>query len=113
MDAWIDLMDFVGRLNKVLGAFLVGDSTEESHHLGIQATALIFRLGLVVGFHGIVYRHDLSGVNTIFINNNVARQVAHRDNAVGGFHASLFNGIHIRIDVLARAVKFGCMHVNH
>ena len=113
VDARVDLMDLVCRLDEVLRSFLVGDSAEEGHHLGIQATALVLRLGLVVRLDGVVHRNDLVRVDAIFLNDDVARQIAHRDHAVGGFHATSLDGVNIRVDVLARAVELGGVHVHH
>ena len=106
------LEDLGGRLDEVVGAFLVGDASQEGHDL--VGDAPLGNLAAVLGeAHGVVHRDDLFGGNAVAVDDDVAREVRNGDHAVGGVHAGPLDGVDLRVDVLARAVVLRGVHVHH
>lgn len=62
--------------------------------------------------HGIVYRHDLVGRDAVAVDDDVAREVRNGDHPVCGMHACTFDGVDLRVDVLAAAVVFRGVHMH-
>lgn len=59
-----------------------------------------------------MHRHDLFGRNAVAVDDDVAGKVRNGDHAVRGVHARTFDGVDLRIDVLAAAVVFRGVHVH-
>ena len=100
-----------GRLDEVVGPLLIGDAPQEGDDLVPDAAfgGGALRLGEP---HGVVHRHHLFGRNAVAGDDDVAREVRHGDHTVGGLHARAFDGIGLRIDVLAAAVELRGVHVH-
>ena len=58
-----------------------------------------------------MHRDDLRGGDSVFLDHDVARKVAHRDHPVGFGHACPLDLVNLRVDVFAAAVEFGRVHV--
>ena len=103
---------FGRRLDEIVGAFLVGDPPEERHDLILHVPFALPGIPLVET-HRIVHGHDFVRRNPVFLDHDVARQVAHGNHAVGGFHAGPFDVIDRLVDMLAATIELGRVHVYH
>ena len=59
-----------------------------------------------------MYRHDLVGRDAVAVDDDVAREVRNGDHPVCGMHACTFDGVDLRVDVLAAAVVFRGVHMH-
>ena len=63
--------------------------------------------------HGIVHGHDLGGIDAVFVDDDVAREVADRDHAVGRLHAATLDGVHAGVHhIVGAAVERGRVHMD-
>ena len=107
-----DFLQHLGRgLDEIVGAFLVGDTPQERDDLVVHAPFGHFAVASGEP-HGIVYRHDLVGRDAVAVDDDVAREVRNGDHPVCGVHACAFDGVDLRIDVLAAAVVFRGVHMH-
>ncbi len=70
-------------------------------------------VGPAVEFHAVVHHFDLLGRDAVTADDDVAGIVAHRDDPGRRVHPAPFNVVDVLIDMLAAAVEFRRMHVNH
>jgi hypothetical protein len=61
---------------------------------------------------GVVDGKDLGGILMILIDDSGAREFRHAHDAVGVIHAVLLDGVDGGVDMSARTVKVGGMHMN-
>ena len=105
-------LEHLGRgLDEIVGPFLVGDTPQERDDLVVHAPFGHFALACGEP-HGIVYRHDLVGRDAVAVDDDVAREVRNGDHPVCGMHACTFDGVDLRVDVLAAAVVFRGVHMH-
>ena len=99
------------RLDEVVRSFLVGDASQKRDDLVVHGALLLFGL-LRSEPYRVVYRDDLFGRNAVFVDDDAAREVAHRHDAVGRFHSGAFDGVDLLVDAFAAAVELGGVHVH-
>ena len=106
-------LEHLGRsLDKVIGTLLIGDAAEERYDLVVDAALGGYALALGKA-HGIVYRDNLVGRNAVAVDDDLAREVRHGNNLVGGHHARTLDGVGLGIDILTRTVVLRSVHVHH
>ena len=82
------LEDLGGRLDEILGAFLESDPAQEGNHLVLE-TPLHVEILPAAEIHRVVDRNHLVRGYAVLVDNNVAGQIADRDDPVGSLHSPL------------------------
>jgi len=109
----VELEHLGGSLHKVFRPLLHGDSAEEGHDLVLRLGNLHVEQFLAQGHHGVVYGSHLGGVDAVFLDYGLAREVRYGDDMVGVEHAVALDVEHCGIDVAARAVIVGGVHMDY
>ena len=97
--------------DEVLRTFLHRDTTEESNEFVFP-----FRLGELFGMlqrlYGIMHRADLARVDSVFLDDGVAREVTYAHDMIRLFHTAFLDGEDGGVDVTATTVEVGRMDVD-
>ena len=97
---------YLGRsFDKILRTLLEGDTSKEGDDFVFHSP---FDPDVVPAaeIHRIVDRNDLCRINTVFIDYDIAGQVAHRNYGICCFHSLLLYGIYARIHhIIGATVK--------
>ena len=106
------VQDQLGGLHKVIRSLLEGDTAQEGDDLLFHELVALHLL--VAGNHSVVQGIDFAGVDAVFLNHDVAGEVADGTHGVGGGHALALHVIDdIVAVVLARTVVFRGVDVHH
>ena len=96
---------------EILRTFLHRDTAKESNQLVFALRLLeFFRMGKRL--YRVVNRAHFARVDTVFLDDRVARQVTYAYDMVCLFHAAFLDGEHRRVHVAATAVEVRRMNVD-
>ncbi len=104
---------FGGGFHEVFGTFLHCYSSKERDDFFFGFGYFEVEQVFAQRCHGIVYRGYFGRVDAVFFNNGLSSKVADGHDMVGVVHAVLLYAEYGGIDIAARAVEVGGVHVDY
>lgn len=106
-----------GGFHEILGAFLHGDASQESHHLFV---VVLFCASFVYYFlnfggqriDGIVHRDTFRRILVIVVDDGLAGQLTDTHDAVCMVHSVFFDAVYGWVHISAATVEIRCMDVD-
>ena len=114
-DIIVDLKNFFRRRQKVFRPLLHRYPADKEHDLFIlnPSSGAKAPITAAIGLDTVINHLDLLARHTVTVHDHIPRILAHRDHPVRRVHTGSLDLVDLLVDMLAAAVKFRRMNLNH